>query len=285
MSTSTTSGRQAHPADRTFPITRVVAAVIVPFLLLAFLILYFYPDESGARFAWQINPHMTALFMGAGYLGGAYLFSQVILGRPWHRVAPGFPPVTAFTISMLAATILHWDRFDLGHFPFQLWLILYVVTPFLVPALWFYNRHQDTGEPEAGDLVVPSVARLGLGGAGIAFLLFSLTGFLAPDLLIRLWPWTLSPLTARILGGWFALLAVGGITIARDSRWSAWKIGLQSIGLWHILILVGAMANLGDFPENHPFNWYLILVFLGVAGMVGLYVMMERQAGRIRRER
>jgi hypothetical protein len=254
-------------------------------LLLAFLILYFYPDESGIRFAWQIKPHMTALFMGAGYLGGAYLFSQVILGRPWHRVAPGFPPVTAFTFSMLVATILHWDGFDPGHFPFQLWLILYVVTPFLVPALWLYNRHQDTRQPETDDVEVPWAARLALGLAGTAFLLFSLIGFLAPGFLIELWPWTLSPLTARILGGWFALLAVGGLSIARDTRWSAWKIGLQSIGLWHILILIGAAANLQDFPESNPFNWYLILVFLGMAGMAGLYVMMERRVARIKRDR
>jgi hypothetical protein len=160
-----------------------------------------------------------------------------------------------------------------------------VVTPFLVPALWLYNRHQDTRQPETDDVEVPWAARLALGLAGTAFLLFSLIGFLAPGFLIELWPWTLSPLTARILGGWFALLAVGGLSIARDTRWSAWKIGLQSIGLWHILILIGAAANLQDFPESNPFNWYLILVFLGMAGMAGLYVMMERRVARIKRDR
>jgi hypothetical protein len=139
------------PSDRTYPLTRIVAAIVVPFLVLAFAILCFYPDQSGDHFAWAIKPHMMAMFIGAGYIGGAYLFVRTALGSPWHRVAPGFLPVTAFTLSILVATVLHWARFDLRHFPFQLWLILYVVTPFLVPYLWMRNRVEDTGAPEEGD--------------------------------------------------------------------------------------------------------------------------------------
>jgi hypothetical protein len=55
--------------DRILPVTRIVSAIIVPFLVLAFLILYFYPDESGQRFAWAIYPRIQAMYVGAGYLG------------------------------------------------------------------------------------------------------------------------------------------------------------------------------------------------------------------------
>ena len=37
--------------DRILLQTRLVLIVVVPFLLLAFLILYFFPDLSGERFA------------------------------------------------------------------------------------------------------------------------------------------------------------------------------------------------------------------------------------------
>ncbi|MBE2200138.1 MAG: hypothetical protein IAE79_16095 [Anaerolinea sp.] len=67
------------PDDRIFPITRIIAAVVVPFLLLAFLILFFFPGDSGQRFAWEIRPNMTAAFMGAGYLGGSWLFINAIM--------------------------------------------------------------------------------------------------------------------------------------------------------------------------------------------------------------
>ena len=56
--------------------------------------------------------------------------------------------------SLLLATLLHWDRFDITQFPFQLCLILYIITPFLVPYLWIKNRATDPGTPEADDVSV-----------------------------------------------------------------------------------------------------------------------------------
>jgi len=67
--------------DRILPITRIVAVIVVPFLWLAFLILFFTPDLSGERFAWAIKPHMTAMYLGAGYLGGSWLLSMPSLAN------------------------------------------------------------------------------------------------------------------------------------------------------------------------------------------------------------
>lgn len=132
--------------DRIQPITRIVAVIVIPFLWLAFLILFFNPDSSGERFAWAIKPHMTARYMAAGYLGGSWLFINAIFGKRWHRIAGGFLPITTFTWFMMVSTFLHWDRFS-NNLGFYLWLVLYVVTPFLVPVLWNYNRKMDSGEP------------------------------------------------------------------------------------------------------------------------------------------
>ncbi len=262
------------PNNQIFRSTRLISAVVVPFLVLAFIILYFYPNLSGERFAWKIQPNMTAVFMGAGYLGGAGLFINAIFGRRWHHIAAGFPPVTTFTVAMLLATALHWDRFDSRHFPFILWLGLYVITPFLVPWMWLRNRVTDPGIPEANDLLVPVVARWSLRLLGVFLFVFAVVGFIAPQWVIGLWPWQLTPLTARVLSGWFALLGVGGIVISRDPRWSAWRVGLQSIGLWHILVVIGALFNQADF-FNGLLNWYLISVTLVLIGMAVLYIQME----------
>jgi len=260
--------------DRIFLSTRVISAVVVPFLVLAFLILYLTPEQSGTRFAWEIKPSMTAAFMGAGYLGGSWLFISTVFGRRWHRVAAGFLPVTTFTIFMLLATIVHWDRFDIRHLPFMLWLGLYVITPLLVPFIWWRNRVTDPGRPEPGDQVAPALARWSLRLLGAALLLFAVIGFIFPDRLIALWPWTLSPLTARVMSGWFALLGVGGLVIGREIRWSGWRVGLQSIGLWHLLVVGAAVIYRADFPDG-LLNWYLISVVLVLVGMVALYLAME----------
>lgn len=208
--------------DHIRPITRIIAVIVVPFLWLAFLILFFTPDLSGERFAWAIKPHMTATYMGAGYLGGSWLFINAILGKHWHRIAGGFLPITTFTWFMMISTFLHWDRFS-NNLGFYLWLILYVVTPFLVPALWFYNRKTDSGEPEANDISISPLILFILKLIAAGSLIYVMIGFIDPQFVINTWPWTLSSLTARVMCGWIALLGVGAYTMSIEKRWSGWK--------------------------------------------------------------
>ena len=275
MNTSTSSENNISVQDdRILLQTRLVLIVVIPFLLLAFLILYFFPDLSGERFAWGIKPHMTARFIGSGYLGGAYMFVFAIFGKRWHRIKAAFPPVTAFTVAMMLATVIHWDRFDINHFPFQLWLFLYIVTPFVVPYLWIKNRVTDPGTPEPDDLIIPVLAKwvfMGFGVIGIGMAIFM---FISPQTMIPIWSWTLSPLTARILGGWFGLLGVGGFYAGQDSRWSAWRMPLQSITFWGILILIGAFMNPQDF-SNGLWNPFTIGTAVVVVVLFAFQVVME----------
>jgi hypothetical protein len=67
--------------------TRVLGAVIVPFLLVAFGLLYLFPDDTRHWFAWDVQPTITPLIMGAGYIAGAYFFRRVALDT-WQRTWP-----------------------------------------------------------------------------------------------------------------------------------------------------------------------------------------------------
>jgi len=260
--------------DRILPVTRFVSVVVIPFLWLAFLILYFYPDLSGERFAWAIQPHMTARYMAAGYLGGSWLFIQAVFGRRWHRIQGGFLPITTFTWFMLLATFLHWDRFSHGRLGFTLWLILYIVTPLLVPALWLTNRKKDSGEPEAGDVLISPTVSIILKLISAGSLLYAVVGFVNPNLVITTWPWTLTPLTARVMCGWVGLLGVGALTMSRERRWSGWKAPLESIAIWHILVFVAAFMNPGDFKSGLV-NWYTIAIGIMLVGILIFYPVME----------
>ncbi len=260
--------------DEVYPITRIIALLVVPFLWAAFLILYLSPESSGERFAWAIKPDMTARYLGAGYLGGSWLFLNTAFGKRWHRVQVGFLPVTTFTWLMMLATFIHWDRFATGNLGFILWLILYILTPFLVPVLWLYNRKTDTGEPEIPDVTLPRVVLQIFKYSGIGALVFVALGFLFPDFLIQIWPWTLSTLTARVICGWIALLGVGMFVLSIETRWSGWKVPLESIVIWHLLVLVSYALNPADF-KNGLVNWYSLLVGILLAVAFCLYPWME----------
>ena len=264
------------PTDEIRPLTRIVAGIIIPFLVAAFIILYFFPGETGQRFAWQINPAMTAAWMGAGYLGGAYFFLRVLLGQRWHRVSPGFWGVTAFTWAMLLTTILHWSRFDLGHLPFQIWLVLYVVTPFLVPFIWWHNHAVAPATPEADDGRVPPAARAGMALVGVFMLVSCLIAYVVPDLAISFWPWPLSVVTARIMGGWFALMGAGALATARKEWWSSWRYEVESIVfVWHALVLIAAFVHRADFKPGTA--WFFVAEAAAIVGLLALYLVMERR--------
>ncbi len=195
--------------DRVLPETRLLSAIIVPFLVVAFGILYLLPDHTQELFAWTIRPRMTPMMLAAAYIGGAYFFVRAATLARWHWVKVGFLPVTTFAAFMGIATLLHWNIFNHSHISFFAWAILYFATPFLVLAVWLRNRHTDPGTPDTNDLIVPQSVRLVIGIIGLITLLISIFLFLQPELMIRVWPWKLTPLTARVVGGLFALTGVG----------------------------------------------------------------------------
>jgi hypothetical protein len=155
--------------------------------------------------------------------------------------------------------------------------MLYIVTPVLVPWLWWHNRPADTGEAKLGDLLVPMRVRWLMAGLGIFLLTFALAGFIFPSWLADFWVWDVDKLSARALSGWFALLGVSGLTSAREPRWSGWRIGLQSISIWHVLILIAAALNPDDFTGGSLLNWYIVSVALLEVGMFVLYIWMEKR--------
>lgn len=123
------------PDDRILPATRLVAWLVIPFLFVAFVILYLLPGETGRLFAWKIQPPMTAMMLGAAYAGGIYYFTRVLMARQWHRVRVGLVPVTAFASLLGIATLLHWDKFTHDHISFFAWAGLYFTTPTIVAAV------------------------------------------------------------------------------------------------------------------------------------------------------
>jgi hypothetical protein len=263
--------------DAILPATRLVAAGVIPFLLGAAYILYLRPAETGQRFAWEIAAPMTALFMGAGYLGGAYFFARCLIERRWHRVAAGFPPIAVYTAIMLAATLLHFDKFITANWAFYVWLVIYILTPILVAGVWLLNRRRDPGRPDADEVLLsPAIGRV-LAAIGILLLACAALAFALPTRAAELWVWPLTPLTARVLAGWQALLGVGALTLSRERRWSGWRIPLQSILLWQALVLVASLFRPDAFGETGPLNWFTIYTLVGVLVAAALYFYMERR--------
>ena len=266
--------------DRVLTSTRALGAVIVPFLLVAFGVLYLFPDDTRHWFAWDVQPTITPLLMGAGYIAGAYFFVRVACETRWHRIQVGFLPVTAFTLFMAIGTFNHLDRFATRHVAFWIWVGLYVTTPVLVPLAWWRNRATDPRTPEPGDPALPRFVRPTLLIAGAVQLAIALVLLLSPSTMIEHWPWTLTPLTAQTLGGWFALPGVTALMMGFDGRWSAMRITLESQLIGLVLILLGTARAREDVDAENA------LAYVFVAGIAGLFVaLLALECFMVARER
>jgi hypothetical protein len=271
--------------DRVLPATHWAALVVFVILVPAVVILWGAPGRTADLWAWTIKPDLTPIFLGSGYGAGAYFFWRTYRAERWHPSSAGVLGASAFAGLMLIATIIHWDRFNHGHAPalaaiaFYGWTIVYVLSPFAVFALWWRNRATDSGAPAARDADVPPgallAARAFAAGAFAGGLLF----FVAPQVAIDIWPWQLTPLTARVLASFTVQVGVGALVLSLDSRWTAWRLIVQTFFVATAFLLVGAVRASDDFDEENPMTWLYLAGLAGTAAALALlYRRMERTA-------
>lgn len=244
--------------DRVFAITQIVAASVIVVLLLAFLALYIFPDQTDKDFAWTILPRMSAILIGAGYTAGVYFFARLLVDKKWHRVQAGFLPITAFTIAMFLATLLHWDRFHHGALNFYLWTAIYAITPFLVPVIWWRNQQTGITDLEEHDVRFSPFVRSAMKIIGMVGALVFVIVFIRPTLLISLAPWKLTPLTARIFAGWSILTLCSVASLGFDGRWSATRTLMESSMAGIALCLVAIPRIWSDLNTANPMSYALV---------------------------
>jgi hypothetical protein len=249
--------------------------VIVPFLVLAFAVLYPDPVDTGHLFAWHIQPDLTGMVLASAYLGGAYFFARAAAARAWHTIKAGFVSICLFATLMGVSTVLHWDKFTHGSAAFVLWALLYFTTPFLVLATWLSNRNHDRS-PAVDDLRLHPVTTWIIATVGVLAVATGVFLYAAPATAISIWPWALTPLTARVLGAVFCL-GLAGAAAPLDRRWSTARLPLQVAGIMVVLMLVAGIREHASFDSTNPLTWLMAAGFVAVlvAG-TALYYRMER---------
>lgn len=174
-------------------------------------------DSTADYFAWPIGPPLTAVFMGAGYLGtGVTLLLGAGLARTWAEARLIVPPIAVFALTMITATLLHADRFRWDRPVTWLWIGLYlVIIAGGAGVASLEGRRQDTASIR---LARPERAALIL--AGLLTMGWAAPLFVEPTAFSGFWPWPLTPLTGRVVAGWTAVAATLAVAcaVANDAR-------------------------------------------------------------------
>lgn len=248
--------------DEVFPVTRWVAIAIVPFLVIAAVLLFAVPERTGELFAWPISPPLSAYLLASAYVGGVWFFGRVVTAQRWHHVRHGFVAVAVFAGSLLAATLLHLDKFS-HNLSFVVWLALYATTPFIVAGLWFAQRRVDDGAPDDPDLEIPVGVRAGLVAVGLSALTFGVVLWVTAATATTWWAWDLTPLTARVTGAVLSLTGFVNVWMLVDARWSAFRLVYQAQLASLCAIALSLLLGSSDLHWDRP----VTVVFVGLVAV------------------
>jgi hypothetical protein len=174
-----------------------------------------HPDQTSANFAWTIKPPVMAALIGSFYAALAPVVVLVIFARRWEMVRVFVIPGMLFTFAQLVVTFVHWDRFAVGTGPFNIWFASYLLPPpvFLGCYLWQQRR----AGPMSFDAPLAGWQRNRRWLLGGLFTLEAVIGLLWPSWFASSAPWLITPLNARALGGYFLLLGLMMLSMAREN--------------------------------------------------------------------
>ena len=271
------------PAVRT--ISRGIRRLTLFISVLALVVgplLYLLPDNTDSLFAWTIKPSLTAAFLGGTYCTALIIELLAARQHIWALARVFFPGMLTFTTTMLIGTLLHLDKFHFGapgliaQATAWAWLIIYILAPPVMAGLLYAQLRRPGGDPPGraplppwfrGVLAVQAVVMIGLG----------LALFLAPDAVKGIWPWALTPLTARAVGAWLLGLGAAVVQSYRESDWE--RIRLAMVGDVALGVLeLGALARFSSTVSWSTPGAWLYVAALALLIALGLYGLQQSRA-------
>jgi hypothetical protein len=245
--------------------TRAGIGVLLVLAILNAGFLYFAPAQAATGYAWAIRPPISAAFLGAGYLAGVVATAlAVFTAHRWRSIQPLAVALVTLSVGLLAATLLHADRFRWGYPPTWVWTGVYAFAPVGVVIL-VRRQRANTIRPATADPRLRLLRGLSL-AVGAVMMAAAIALFAFPTDLGRHWPWPLTTLLAQAIAAWIAMIAAALLWCAYDLRRShealipyatlaAWSLALLALPALHagqvtrtgvpLLTYIGALIVLG----------------------------------------
>jgi hypothetical protein len=250
---------------------RLWLAVEVLFGVAAVMAIGLSPDKTETNFAWPIQPVVMAAVLGGFYITSAPLFLLPLFARRWEMIRVMILPAALFSTIQLAATFLHWDRFSVGTVPFYVWFASYLLPPPIFVAAYLGHQRKALSTLTKAEGTLPVWLKRLLVILGVFLTAVAVLVFFFPNLLIPIFPWQLTPLTARSLSGW--LIAVGTIMLAMYFENNSTRARLATP--MFILILPTLLLQMIRYTDQVDWGNLVLwigLILFGIIGFCGLYL-------------
>ncbi|MGH2812378.1 MAG: hypothetical protein ACRDI1_06655 [Actinomycetota bacterium] len=252
-------------------------------LLALGLDLAIFTTSTHRFFSWTIEPPLTAAVFSSFYLSAFLILVIALRGGIWARVKPVLPGGILFSVLAVVATFLHLDRFHMNspdvvaRSMFWIWLVAYLILP---PALLAAvpSQLRAPGE-DAASPRSPSAVNYFLTGLGAVMAVLGAIFFVSPLGLAGVWPWTLTPLTGRVLGAWLIGLGLVFAVTGRGGYRGTTAASFAGLSAFGILQVISLIRFYSDFEWTRPSAW-VVLTFLTIALAVGAAGLMVQSGAR-----
>src|SRR3954452_7835101 len=161
-----------------------ILAVIVPFGLL----LYVLPSATPTYWAWNIANTRSAILIGCAYVGATVYYVLALRENDWLQVRYGLGGLIVFSLVLLVATALRWERFKAYHPTTLVWLGFYYAGPLLIPILSRIQTERVPSGPDTGPQIGPPWRRWLIARA-IFYPVLTLLVFVFAIQIGAWWPW------------------------------------------------------------------------------------------------
>jgi hypothetical protein len=262
--------RIAAPAGRLLGLTRAGVWLLLVLALANGLFLYLAPGLADTDYAWSIKPPVNAAFLGAGFLAGTIATGLVVFKTERWRSLQTLPPALwVLATTLLAATLIHHEKFRFHYPPTWGWVVVYAGVPFAIPFLVLRQRRNAEPTPPADPgLRSTRVLSAVLGAlliAGAAAL------FLAPVRLAPHWPWALTPLLARAVAAWYAMVGTMLVSCAVQLRRASEAfIPYATLAAWSLLLGALPLLHPADVARSGADFWIWLALMASLLALSGL---------------
>jgi hypothetical protein len=240
---------------------------------IAGFLLFPLAKETDRFFSWTIQPPLTAAFMGAAYWAAFVLIGWAARAGTWEQALPALVPVTTIALLLLVATLIHLDKFDLDSIFGWFWLIVYCAVPPALALLAWGQARRPRG-PAPPSVPIPAVLRAALALQALVMGTVGAVMFVAPSTADDLWPWTLTPLTARAVSAFLIGFAAAAAYAALDNRLERFAGAAYGYTALGALELLAAAIFSGDFDGGARTTLYLVftatVLAVGAAGSLAV---------------
>jgi hypothetical protein len=248
---------------------RRVLSIFAALALVAGFLLFVLGEHTNRYFSWTIKPPLSAAFLGASFWAAFVLISWSARQRLWIRARSAMPPVFLIAVLLLVATLIHIDRFHLDSVFGWFWLVVYAIVP---PALAFllWRQLRAPGGDVLGRSPLPGMLRGVLALQATVMVVVGGALFIAPTGADSLWPWSLTPLTARALGAFVLGFGVSAADASRENDLKRFEGAALAYGVLGALELIAAARYADDFSGASLDTW-IYVGFLASVLAVGFY--------------